>query len=439
MLKERNEDEGDLARLEAANPVPPAVAPQEEAIDEGLAFDPSAKGETTALAPEMDKGPAVGKAKPETPTEPEDNRRHEAAPRSGRRPVVMAAGAVFLALALGAGALWWNYADHFETTDDAFIASRPIAIAPKVSGYVAQVAVTDNQHVAKGAVIARIDDRDYRIALSQAEANVAAAEAGVKNVDAQIAVQRAQVEARRAQVQQTQAALQFAKEQASRYDQLARKGAGSIQKAQQYSSQLAQNQAALKSAQAAVLVAQSQVQALQAQRVSAEAKLAQAQAARDQARLNLSYTVVKAAEPGRIVALSAAPGEYAQPGAKLAILVPDKIWVTANFKETQLDRMRPGEKATLTIDAYPDRTFHGHIASVQPGSGTAFALLPAENATGNYVKIVQRVPVKIIIDHPPEDVALGPGMSVVPSVRVDPSPSLYERLVAAFDRQWSKW
>jgi membrane fusion protein (multidrug efflux system) len=141
---------------------------------------------------------------------------------------------------------------------------------------------------------------------------------------------------------------------------------------------------------------------------------------------------VTAAEPGRAVNLTALPGEFAQAGTNLTMFVPDEIWVTANFKETQLDHMRPGQPVTLTIDAYPERDIHGHVASVQPGSGTAFSLLPAQNATGNYVKIVQRVPVKIVIDNPPSDVALGPGMSVVPSVRVDPKPSLYERITAFF-------
>jgi membrane fusion protein (multidrug efflux system) len=167
---------------------------------------------------------------------------------------------------------------------------------------------------------------------------------------------------------------------------------------------------------------------VKAQRSSAEANLAQATAQRDQAKLNLSYATVTAAQPGRVVQLSGAVGQYAQPGTALAMFVPDDIWVTANFKETQLDHMRPGEKVSMHIDAYPDHALEGHVASVQPGSGTAFSLLPAQNATGNYVKIVQRVPVKIVLDHPPADVALGPGMSVEPSVRVDASPSLSERL-----------
>jgi membrane fusion protein (multidrug efflux system) len=294
------------------------------------------------------------------------------------------------------------------------------------------VLVTDNQHVAKGQQIARIDDRDYVVALAQSQAKVAVAEAGVNNIDAQIAVQKAQIDAAQAQLDQAQAALSFAQQQATRYDVLARKGAGSVQNAQQYSSQLAQQQAAVKSAQAALEVARRQVDSLQAQQKSAEADLALAKAQQDQARLNLSYTHVVAAEAGRVVNLTAAPGEYAQTGTNLAMFVPDHVWVTANFKETELDQMRPGDPVTLRIDAYPERQVHGHVASVQPGSGPAFSLLPPENATGNYVKIVQRVPVKIVLDNPPQDVALGPGMSVVPTVRVNPRPSLYERLVGSF-------
>ena len=180
--------------------------------------------------------------------------------------------------------------------------------------------------------------------------------------------------------------------------------------------------------QASHKVAQRQVESLKAQRASAVASLALAKAQRDQAQLNLSYTTVTAAQPGRVVNLTAAVGQFAQAGTNLTMFVPDQIWVTANFKEIQLDRMRPGELVTLEIDAYPGRAIHGHVDSIQPGSGTAFSLLPAQNATGNYVKIVQRVPVKIVIDNAPTAVALGPGMSVLPTVRVDPKPSLLERV-----------
>jgi membrane fusion protein, multidrug efflux system len=345
-----------------------------------------------------------------------------------RRPVVSAIGALLLASVVGGGYLYLDYAKHFQSTDDAFIAARQTALAPKVSGYITAVPVTDNEHVAAGDVIARIDDRDYRIALAQAEAQVAAAQASIENIDAQLNVQQAQISANQAQVDQAQAALVFAQQQAVRYQHLAETGSGTVQNDQQWTSQLHQQDAALRSAQSTLKLAQRQVESLKAQRDTAIASLAQAKAQRDQAQLNLSYTTVTAAQPGRVVNLGAAVGQFAQPGTNLTMFVPDEIWVTANFKEIQLDRMRPGQPVTLEIDAYPERSIHGHVDSVQPGSGTAFSLLPAQNATGNYVKIVQRVPVKIVLDHPPTDVALGPGMSVVPTVRIDPTPSVYEKL-----------
>jgi membrane fusion protein (multidrug efflux system) len=373
---------------------------------------------------EMNQGPAPPAQEGDAATEKEDT------PRKGRsrRPLALSLGALLLASVAGGGYVYWDNASHFETTDDAFIAARQFAIAPKVSGYLTAVPVTDNQHVETGEVIARIDERDYRTALAQAEAQVEAAQASIANIEAQIAVQQAQVAQNESQVQQQQASLTFAQQQALRYTKLAKDGWGTTQDAQQYTSQQRQGEAAVRSAQNALVAAARQLAVLNAQRSSADANLAQATAQRDQAKLNLSYTIVTAAQPGRVVQLSGAVGQYAQPGTALTMFVPDDIWVTANFKETQLDYMRPGDKVTLHIDAYPDRTIEGHVASVQPGSGTAFSLLPTENATGNYVKIVQRVPVKITLDHPPADVALGPGMSVLPSVRVDSSPSLADRL-----------
>jgi membrane fusion protein, multidrug efflux system len=391
----------------------------------------SEKPVVTARAPSPDESPAV-KA-PASPAQAEAANTQAASKGDGagflrRRPLISAIGAVLLASTLAGGYLYLDYARHFESTDDAFIAARQFSIAPKVSGYITAVPVTDNQHVKAGDVIARIDDRDYRTALAQAEAQVAAAHASIENIDAQLDVQQAQIAANQAQVEQAQAALVFAEQQAARYEHLGQTGYGTVQNEQQYTSQLHQQQAALASAQATLKLAQRQVEALKAQRNSAVATLAQAQAQRDQAELNLSYTTVTAAQPGRVVELGAAVGQFAQPGTSLTMFVPDEIWVTANFKEIQLDRMRPGDPVTLRIDAYPGRTIHGHVDSVQPGSGTAFSLLPAQNATGNYVKIVQRVPVKLIMDDPPTDVALGPGMSVVPTVQIDPTPSLYERL-----------
>jgi membrane fusion protein (multidrug efflux system) len=345
-----------------------------------------------------------------------------------RHPWLVLIGALALILLGAGGFIYWDYASHFETTDDAFIDARQSSISPKVSGYITAVEVTDNQHVSPGDVIVRIDQRDYRIALADDEAQLAAAQATAKNLDAQIAAQRAQIGASEARVEQSQAALRFAQQEATRSRTLVQRGTGTVRRQQQTTSQLAQEQARRERAGDVVEAARAQIQSLEAQRKTAEARIAQAAAQVDKARLNLSYTTVKAAEPGRVVRLTAAVGELAQAGASLAMFVPDNIWVTANYKETQLDDMRPGQPVRLRVDAYPERAFTGRVVSIQPGSGTAFSLLPAENATGNYVKIVQRVPVKISIDDLPSDVALGPGMSVVPTVRVNPNPSIYERL-----------
>ena len=352
-------------------------------------------------------------------------------PRGGftrRRTLLGGTGLLALIAAVSVGGLYIAYGSHFATTDDAFIAARQFAVAPKVPGYLISVPVTDNQHVATGDVIARIDQRDYQVALAQAEAAVAAAQAGISNINAQIEVQKAQVMASETQVKLSEARLVYAQQQAERYSTLTKEGWSSHQTGELALSELYQQQAAVSNAQANVTVAHRQLDALKAQRTTAQANLQEAEARRDQATLNLSYTTVTAAQPGRIVQLGGAVGQFAQAGTALSMFVPDEIWVVANFKETQLDAMRPGQPVSFSIDAYPGRDIQGHVASVQPGSGTAFSLLPAENATGNYVKIVQRVPVKVVIDHPPTDVALGPGMSVVPTVRTDPAPSLYERL-----------
>jgi membrane fusion protein (multidrug efflux system) len=380
--------------------------------------------------------------RPDAPAKPEGEELGEAnRARKGffrRRPIAAVSGLLLLALAGGAGYVYMDYGAHFESTDDAFIAARQFSIAPQVAGFITAVPVTDNQHVAAGQVIARIDDRTYRAALAQAEAQVAANQAAVRNVDAQMDVQQAQIHANQAQVNQAQANLELAQVTWGRDQPLVQKGWTTAQQGTIDVQNLKAQQAAVDNAQAALKLAQRQTETLKAQRASAEANVKQAEAQRDQAQLNLSYTTVVADQPGRVVNLSAAVGEYVSTGTALSMFVPDDIWVTANFKETQLDHMRPGQPATLEIDAYPDRDFHGHIASVQPGSGTAFSLLPAENATGNYVKIVQRVPVKIVMDNPPADVALGPGMSIVPTVRVNPAPFLYQRLEAAAESWWGR-
>ena len=331
---------------------------------------------------------------------------------------LMLAGACVLVAGLGGGTAYWLEIRHYESTDDAFVAARSFSVASKVGGYVTDLPVTDNQHVDAGDLLARIDDRDYTIAVDQAKAQLAIAEANIANYQAQIDTQHAQIDQVRAQLEQAQAQLQFAQQEAARAQELVDKGAGTVQRAQQTRSDLQAQQANTDRAKTAVVGAELGIKALQAQLEGATAQRQQSQAQLDQAKLNLQYTRVFAVRSGRVVKLSGAKGSYVTPGQSLMMFVPDEVWLVANYKETQLKDMRPGQPVEIRIDAYPDRKLTGHVESVQPGSGTAFSLLPAENATGNYVKVVQRVPVKIIVDNWPSDVPVGPGMSVVPWTKV---------------------
>jgi membrane fusion protein (multidrug efflux system) len=307
------------------------------------------------------------------------------------------------AIAILAIVLWWLQARNYETTDDAFIDTRTVQISAQVAAAIVDVPVTDNQLVDAGAALVRLDDRDYVAQRDQAQASVA-------NFKAQIIAQQAKIDQAEKQTAQAQAALTFAQQQAERYEQLAKQGTATVEQAQQYRSNLLQSQATFAAAQANAIATEKQDPVLEAQLNTAAAQLEQAEA-------NLSRTTITAPVDGRVTKLTAAKGGYAAVGQALMMFVPREVWVTANFKETQLDLMRPGQPVDIEIDAYPDRTFKGHLDSIQSGSGTAFSLLPAENATGNYVKIVQRVPVKIVFDTPP-DVLLGPGISVVPTVKV---------------------
>ncbi len=329
--------------------------------------------------------------------------------------LILAAAVLFIGGAVGYN--WWRDYSKYETTDDAFIQARFFTVSPKVAGYIVDVPVTDNQEVKAGDTLAVIDDRDYKTALASANAQLQQAEAAVPNIDAQIAAQRAQITEAQAQIKNANAALKFAQEQNDRAQHLARTGAGTVENAQQTQSQLLQAQAAADQAMAALTAAQKQLAALDAQRISAKASIEQAKASRDQAQLNVGYTVVKADQAGRVTQLTAAKGQYAQAGQSLMTIVPDPLWVVANFRETQISGMHPGQPVDIHVDAYPNRTFKGHVDSIQSGSGTAFSLLPAENATGNFVKVVQRVPVKIDFNKKP-DVVMGPGMSVEPWVHL---------------------
>jgi len=335
--------------------------------------------------------------------------------RRRRRTVLVLAALIIVALV--AAVIWWVSLSGYETTDDAFIDARTVSISSQVNAAIVDVPVTDNQLVEAGAVLVRLDDRDYKVQLDQAKAQVDQAQAGIANIEAQVAAQQARIEQAQQQTAQARAALIFAQQQNDRYQGLVKSGAGTVETAQQYASGLLQAQAAYAAAQRNAVATEKQLPVLQAQRQQANSQLEQARAAQEQAEVNLSRTTITAPVAGRVTRLTAAKGNYAAVGQALIMFVPRKVWITANFKETQLRGMRPGDPVNIEIDAYPNRKFKGHVDSIQAGSGTAFSLLPAENATGNYVKIVQRVPVKIVFDQPP-GVLLGPGMSVVPTVKI---------------------
>jgi membrane fusion protein (multidrug efflux system) len=334
-----------------------------------------------------------------------------------RHPFLALGAAVTLALMLVGALLWWLHARHYESTDDAFIDARSVPIASQVMGAIVAVPVGDNEAVPAGAGLVDIDPRDYQAAAAQAAAQIGQADATIANFDAQIDAQTARIDAATKQVVQAEAALTFSRQERARAQELLGRGAGTQQQAQQTASDERQKDAALLAAQANQMAAEKQVAVLQTQKQNAVAQLALARAAQAQAQANLTRTSIMAPESGRATKISAAVGGTAQPGQVLMMFVPSTLWVTANFKETQLALMRAGQPVDVSVDAYPGRIFHGHVDSIQAGSGAAFSLLPPENATGNYVKVVQRVPVKIVFDGPP-DVHLGPGMSVVPTVKV---------------------
>ncbi|MGH9553783.1 MAG: HlyD family secretion protein, partial [Terriglobales bacterium] len=301
--------------------------------------------------------------------------------------------------------------------DDAFIDARVVPISTQVAGEVVELSVTDNQLVPADGELLQIDQRNYQAALDHANAQVEQNQAAIDNLGAQLSEQQARVTEAKRQVTEAKAALDFSQQEYVRYQDLAKTGAGTVQRAQQASSDLTQKQASYDAAVANEASEERQIKVLLAQQEEAQAQLDQAKAQQELAEVNLVRTKVVAPVDGRATKITVAKGAYAQPGQTLLMFVPEKMWITANFKETQLRLMRVGQAVDIEIDAYPDHSFKGHVDSIQAGSGATFSLLPPENATGNYVKVVQRVPVKIVFDQKP-DVYIGPGMSVVPTVKV---------------------
>jgi membrane fusion protein (multidrug efflux system) len=287
-----------------------------------------------------------------------------------------------------------------------------------VSGYIFEAPVDDNQPVKAGEVLARIDPHDYQTALDQARANVAAAQASIDALNQQIDQQKLAIEQAHQTVQSDQAALVFSQQELGRSTTLAKTGYGTVQSAQQAQADIREKQAALQRDTTGVGVAQKQVSVFEAQLAQAKAALAQRQAMEHQAELNLGYTTITAPVDGTVGVRTLQVGEYVQPGTQLMAVAPlQAVYITANYKETQLTDVRPGQPATIDVDTFPGTPVHGHVDSLAPASGQEFALLPPDNATGNFTKIVQRIPVKIEIDkNEPLLGKLRPGMSVEPTI-----------------------
>lgn len=339
-------------------------------------------------------------------------------PRLSRRMLIVCGAIVLMAGASTYGWHYWTVARFEESTDDAYVKADSTIIAPKVAGYLRGVFVTDNQRVKAGDVLAKIDDRDFVVAVEQARADIAAAQAEVDNIGATIERQGAVIAQAKATVEVDRANLTFAEQDNNRYTTLARQGAGSIQRAQQATSTSNSARATLDRDMAALKAEEKQTSILQAQLARAKANLEHSRSVLHQAELNLSYTTIRAPVDGVVGDRSLRVGQFVQAGTQLMALVPlNEIYVVANYKETQLTYVRKGQAAELQIDTFPGVTIKGHVDSIAPASGQEFALLPPDNATGNFTKVVQRIPVKITLDvGGPLVGLLRPGMSVVPTI-----------------------
>jgi membrane fusion protein (multidrug efflux system) len=341
--------------------------------------------------------------------------------RPSRRAITRAALALAVALGVAAAADFGHYylttGRYLETTDDAYVKADSTIIAPKVSGYISEVLVADNEPVKAGQLLARIDDRDFKTALNQAKADVAAADAAVKNLNAQIELQEPLIQQQAAEVDAAEANLKFAREEQARYDGLMKSGSGTVQRAQQTDAALRAQTAQLLQGKAGLAAANKKIEVLSTQRAQAVAQLDRARAVEQQAALNLSYTQITAPVDGTVGARSLRVGQYVQAGTQLMAVVPlDAVYVIANFKETQLTHVRNGQPVELSVDSFDSTRLKGHVDSLSPASGLEFALLPPDNATGNFTKIVQRVPVKIVLDDQSLNGLLRPGMSAEPTV-----------------------
>ncbi len=378
---------------------------------------------------EADRPVPIGDAAKDLPPDA-DNGTEATSPFASRKKFnfrkMLMAGAAMAALA---GAAWygwdyWTVGQYLVSTDDAYVKADNTTIAPKVSGYLHDVLVADNERVKAGQVLARIDERDFRVALDQAKADVAAAQAAITSKQAQLDVQQAVIAAAKATVEVDQATATFAAQENKRYTDLATTGYGSVQNAQQAQSRIASAQAAIARDTANLASATKQVDLLKAEIVQANATVAHAEAVQRQAQLNLEYTSIVAPVDSVVGNRTLRVGQYVQAGTQLMSVVPvASAYVVANFKETQLTDVRAGQPVDIAVDMFPGRIVHGHVDSIAPASGQEFALLPPDNATGNFTKVVQRIPVKITLDGANPPIALRPGMSVIPTIETRAWPS----------------
>jgi len=327
-------------------------------------------------------------------------------------PVVVLAGGV------SGGWYWWNVLRFLQSTDDAYVQSDVSLISPKVEGYIKKVKVADNQEVVEGAVLFVIDDRDFKAKVAQAEAAVAIEEASVASYESRLKLQQAMIDQAAATVASAEADLARVQQDYKRYSALMSTDFASRQRFEQAEADARKGEAAVAKSRAALAAEQNQLAVLHAQQREEQAKLQQARANLQLAQNDLDNTVIKAPIAGVAGNRAGQVGQYVKAGSQLLSLVPlSRVYVTANFKETQLTHMRPGQLVTVSVDAYPDLTIDGHIESFAPGSGAQFSLLPPDNATGNFTKIVQRVPVRVAL--PASSPLIGrlrPGLSVTVTV-----------------------
>ncbi|MDR6287953.1 MULTISPECIES: HlyD family secretion protein [Inquilinus] len=345
----------------------------------------------------------------------------QARPRPKLTKKRLALSALAVAIVLGGGWYgydWWTVGRFIQSTDDAYVGGDVTVIAPKVAGFVAQLAVTDNQAVHAGDLLVKLDDRDYRAALAKADAAVAQQNATLANLDATYRLQQAVIAQAQAGIAASDAEIVRTRDDQARYQLLSAKSFASVQTFQKADADYKQAVADGLRVQATLEAAQRQLDVIDTQKQQARAALAAAVADRDTAQLNLGYTEIRAPIDGTIGNRSTQTGAYATVGSQLLAIVPATgLWVDANFKENQLAAMRPGMAATVVADVLPGETFRGHVASLAPATGAQFSVLPPENATGNFTKIVQRVPVRILLDGDASVLGrLRPGLSVTADV-----------------------